>query len=223
MKTIRLCLPFLLCGLALGGEKAAAPKKSAIAIDAKALEVKVDAVVCLDAGMLEYLVCIEGTMEHETIFSTQCVPSQLHLALLAVGLVPHPMKNDPGWWHQARTKPKSRVDVHVEFEQEGKKVRRPVGAFMARRGEKEDAEPIPDFWVFTGSVFFKEDGKNQYAADHSGIVIGIIPNGSSVVQYGVVAEDPYQGENQGLEVDTKETPTLGTKVKLIFSPHTEKK
>jgi len=226
MRALPVLSCFLFCSLAAAGEKpeAAPSKLQALSIDAKTLEVKVDAVVCLDAGMLEYMVCRENSMEHETIFSTKCVPSQLHLALLAIGLVPYPMRNDPLWFQGARLKPKARVDVQVEFEKDGKTVRRPVSAFMTRRGEQEGkGEALPDYSVFTGSVFFKSEGKNRYAADQSGIVLGLIPDGSSVVQYGWPADDPYRGDDQGLEVDTKQCPPLGTKVKLVFSPHVEKK
>ena len=219
MKTTRLCVLALLCGMAFGGEQPKPKKPLTIAIDAKKREVRVDAVVCLDAGMLEYMVCLQDTFEHETIFSTKCVPSHLHLGLLAIGLVPHPLTNDPVWWQQVRLKPKARVDIHVEFEQEGKTVRHPLAALMTSRGDKEAA--VPDYWIFTGSTFFKHEGKSQYAADHSGIVIGIIPMGSSVVQYGELAADPYRGDNQGLEIDTEVCPPLGTKVKLVFSPHPE--
>ena len=222
--------PFLLCGilacLAAWVDAAQRPPGKALSapgieVDVKKREVRMDAAVCLDAGILEYLVCLEGTFEHETVFSTKCRPSQLHLALLAIGLVPHPFGPNPGrWWAANRHKPRSRVDVEVEYKQDGKTRRRRIAEFLVRRESKDGA--VADHWVFTGSVFFKRDGRNRYAADYAGIVIGIIPIGSSVVQFGEQAADPYRGEAQGLEVNARTVPAVGSKVKLIFKRHEEK-
>jgi len=222
---------FLLCsiaaGLAISGEAAQGPKENAlkapgIEVDIKKREARMDATVCLDAGILEYLVCLEGTFEHETVFSTRCRPSQLHLALLAIGLVPHPFRPDAGrWWETARQKQRSRVNIEVEYDQGGRKRRRRVSEFLVSR-ENEDGA-VSDHWVFTGSVFFKHEGKNRYAADYSGVVIGIIPEGSGVIQFAEKAGVPYRGEDQGLEVNARTVPAAGTKVKLIFTPQEKKR
>jgi hypothetical protein len=202
----------------LGGKLLKVP---GIEVDLKKREVRMAAAVCLDTGILEYLVCLEGTFEHETVFSTRCRPSQLHLALLTLGLLPDPFKPDEGWWHGARRKGRSRVNVEVAYEQDGKKRRRPVTEFLVSRENEEGA--VADHWVFTGSVFFKHEGKNQYGADHSGIVIGIIPNGSSVIQFGERAGVPYRGDDLGLEVNARTTPPAGTKVTLVFTSHEGKR
>lgn len=179
---------------------------------------RIDATVCLDEGILEYLVCRPGTFEHETVFTTRCQPAKLHVALLAIGLVPHPFRPEGfGWWATARQKPRSRVVIEVEWEHEGTTVRRPVGTFLTNR-ERPDGVAATH-WIFTGSAFFKHEGKNHYAADHTGVTIGIIPEGCGVVQFGERAGIPYQGEDQGLEINTETVPRVGTKVKLIFTPH----
>ncbi len=202
------------------GPEPKALKAAGIAVDVARREVRMDAVVCLESGMLEYLVCLEGTFEHETIFATRCRPSQLHLALLAVGLVPHPFKPDGRWWGAARLKPRSRVRIAVEYERDGKTQRRQAGDLLASR--EKDAGAVPDHWVFTGSVFIRDEGKERYVADYSGVVVGLIASGGSVVQYGHAAADPYKGENQGLDVNPRTVPPVGTKVKLVFSPHAAK-
>ena len=214
----------VMCRVALGGEADAlgenALKASGIEADIKKREVRLDATVCLSKGILEYLVCLPGTFEHETIFSAKCKPSQLHLALLAIGLVPRPFVPDAEWWAKAQEDKQARVNIAVEYEQDGKKQRRRITEFVVNR-EREDGA-VPDRWVFTGSAFYKDDGKTRYAADVTGVVIGLIPEGAAVIQFGEKAGVPYRGDDQGLEINTDTTPAVGTKVRLIFTPHEEK-
>ena len=209
---------------ALGGDAGAldgkALKISGIEVDIKKREVRLDATVCLSRGILEYLVCLPGTFEHETIFSVKCKPSQLHLALLAIGLAPRPFAPDEEWWENAQEDKQARVDIAAEYEQDGKKQRRRIAEFLVNRERQDGA--VPDRWVFTGSAFYKEDGKTRYAADVTGVVIGLIPAGAAVIQFGEKAGIPYRGDDQGLEINTDTTPAVGTAVRLIFTPHAEK-
>lgn len=75
MRRLKCVLPTLLVagsltGLAAGAAEEApaeakALKEAGIEIDAKKHEVRVDATVCLAEGILEYLVCLPDTFEHE--------------------------------------------------------------------------------------------------------------------------------------------------------------
>jgi len=195
-------------------------KASGIEIDVSKREVRMEAMVCLDDGILEYLVCLENTFEHETVFSTKCRPTLLHAALLLMGFVPN--RFDPRnvlWWQSALEKKQSRVNIEVEFGRRGERVRTRIADLLLNRQDRN--AKIPNTWVFTGSAFFKEDGKNRYAADRAGIVVGILPNGSSVVQFAEETGDPYQGDTLGLEANPNTIPAVGTKVKLIFTPYAE--
>jgi len=211
------------CPAAMAEEKAA-PKKglkaAGIELDIKNREVRVDATVCLNDGILEYLVCLPGTFEHEAIFSVKCRPSVLHLSLLAIGLEPHQFAGIDDWWAASRKKNRAQVSIEVEYEVDGKKQRRRINEFLVNR-EREDGV-VADAWVFTGSFFYRKDDKNHYAADATGAVIGLCREGASVLQYGEELGVPYQGEDQGLEVNAKTTPAVGTKVRLIFAPRKEK-
>ena len=73
-------LPLLIVGSAMGriasGEQGdaldgKALKTSGIGADIKKREVRLDATVCLSRGSLEYLVCLPGTFEHETVLSAK--------------------------------------------------------------------------------------------------------------------------------------------------------
>ncbi len=57
-------------------------------VDLAARQIIMDANVCRCTGYLEFLVCEFGTKEHESIFHTAARPSDLHAALLALGLAP---------------------------------------------------------------------------------------------------------------------------------------
>lgn len=192
-----------------------------LTFDAKKREVQMEAKVCLQRGVLEYLVCRQGTFEHEAVFVTTCKPSLLHATLLVIGIDPYPFMPGDGEWQQtARDHPTSRLAIDVAFEQDGKPARRRIEEFLINRGKRDRA--VPDIWLFTGSSFYQEDGRNHYAADLTGAVIGLIPEGAASIQFGAQAGIPYRGEDQGLEVNTDATPAVGTKVRLLFSPHARK-
>lgn len=59
-----------------------------LAVDLSARTITMDANVCRQSGYLEFLVCEAGTKEHESILHTYARPSDLHAALLALGLAP---------------------------------------------------------------------------------------------------------------------------------------
>ena len=195
-------------------------KASGIEVDIQKHEVRLDATVCLSRGILEYLVCLPGTFEHETIFTVKCKPSQLHLALLAIGLVPRPFVPDEEWWEKAQEDKQASVSIAVEYDQDGKKQRRRITEFLVNRERQDGA--VPDRWIFTGSAFYKDEGKTHYAADVTGVVIGLIPRGAAVIQLGEKVGIPYRGDDQGLEINTDTTPAVGTEVRLIFTPLAEK-
>lgn len=222
---VLLVIPGLLCLTAWAEEEsnpeAKALKLAGIELDVKKHEVRVDGTVCLDKGVLEYLVCLPNTFEHEAVFSIKCKPSVLHLSLLAIGLEPHAFGVGEDWWADAREQPKSRVRIEVEYEKDGKKLRRPISEFLVNRERKDGV--VADSWVFTGSFFGRREDKRIYAADVTGAVIGLCQEGASVLQYGEQAGIPYQGEDQGLEVNTDTVPAVGTKVSLIFTRHEEPK
>lgn len=208
-----------------------------LTINRKTREVRVDASVCLDSGILEYLICLPDTFEHEAIFMTKVKPEILHAALLLVGLKPTPLP--PGleqlWWEKALKVSDSRVRIEVEWEINGKVERANItslvrsragndeemwGGMPAEAKEEEEPEEVSDSWVFTGSfVHTQKNGERVYAANFGGVVVGIWPNPSAVIQYGKENGNPYYGPNLGMEVNDEFVPEKGTKVKLVFSKY----
>jgi len=199
---------------------AEALKSAGIELDVKKREVRVEATVCLSQGILEYLICLPNTFEHEAIFSVRCKPSVLHLGLLAIGLEPCPIDAFGLWREKARENPRARVSIGVEYETDGKKQRRRISELLVNR-QKRDAA-VPDDWVFTGSFFGKRADQRVYAADVMGGVVGLGQEGASVLQFSEELGNPYQDDEQGLEVNTDTVPAKGTKVVLIFTPAPQK-
>ena len=192
-------------------------KAAGIEVDVQKREVRLEATVCLSRGILEYLVCLPGTFEHETIFTVNCKPSQIHMALLAIGLVPRSFAPVLEGWEPTPEDKAALVSIAVEYEQDSKPQRRRIVEFLVNR-ERKDGK-VADRWIFTGSDFFTSDGKARYAADITGVVIGLIPEGAAVVRLGEKAGVPYRGDDQGLEINADTIPPVGTKVRLIFTPH----
>ncbi len=186
-----------------------------LSVDAKNHQVRMDAVVCLRRGILEYLVCRAQTFEHESIFSTKCKSSQLHLALLVIGLEPFAYEFDLEWPQRASAHTPSQITIEIEYTVDDVLTRQPLSAFIKNR--EQASGKIPDHWTFAGSAFYQQEGKEFYAADSTGAVIGVTPVGASVVQFRGHLGIPYQGEDQGLEVNSENTPLVGTQVQLIFT------
>ena len=214
-------------------------KLPGVTINRASKEVRIDAEVCLDEGILEYVVCAPDTFEHEAIFTTKAKPEFLHAALLLCGLRPTPQKRGMmNIWADAAMKRKdSRVKIAVEWMDDKVKKRVNLTSLLSDREDEDEiygAHPpdkdeeeeslVHDAWIFSGSYVHvnEESGKRFYAANHSGILVGIWPDPSTVIQYGVETQDPYKGKTFGIEINEETVPKAGTKVKLVFSLYPEK-
>jgi hypothetical protein len=211
-------------------------KMPGVTIDRATHEVRIDAEVCLQSGILEYVVCRPDTFEHEAIFTTNAKPELVHAALLLCGLKPTPQLRGmiDLWSEKAMKQKQSRVKIEVEWQQQG--VRKRVNLTSMIRGRQDitvDTEEAPlnkqkkesqvqDAWVFAGSFLQlnKKTGKQFYTANSSGILVGIWPDPSTVIQYGLASGDPYKSKHLGLEIYEERVPKVGTKVKIVFSKHT---
>lgn len=205
-------------------------KLPGVTVNRETLEVRIEATVCLDEGILEFVVCRPGTFEHEAIFTTEAKPELVHAALLLCGLKPTPQLAGLNelWWDKALKQEDSRVKIEVEWEEKGTIKRVNLTSMLRNRGETEQGGDkaaeveVKDAWVFAGS-FLQADGESGerfYAANSSGILVGIWPDPSTVIQYGVANGNPYEGKGFGMEINVKNVPKVGTKVNLVFSRNT---
>ena len=211
-------------------------KLPGVTINRATREFRIEATACLESGILEYVVCRPNTFEHEAIFTTEAKPELVHAALLLCGLNPTPQLRGLTelWWDKAMEKEESRVTIEVEWQEEGNQKRVNLTSMLRSREdwaaatdrpdpEKDRKEPeVQDAWVFAGSFIQgnRETGERIYAANLSGILVGIWPDPSTVIQYGIASGNPYEGKDLGMEINTEQVPRTGTKVHLVFSRHT---
>lgn len=187
-------------------------------------QVEVDANVVLREGILEYLAVAEGGKEYESVLSLRCKPSQLHAALLLLGCetggVPQQAKGDyigPSM-KRRHENPRSRLDVFVEWQVAGRTVRVRAEKLLTVR-TAGGASPGDTYWVFTGSLFDKDDsGRELYLADLERSVIAVWYDPSALINLPIPSADPYRGNTYGFRVNTKILPE-SSKVKLILQPH----
>lgn len=155
--------------------------------------VEFDAVAVLDVGFLEQFVCLAGTREHESLFAFEGRASDIHAALLFIGLEP----GAPGSWRKATpddpetgsivaiapSGPELSVEVIVGAAQP-----EPIASFIRvaplADGSERLAAPIDSFrFVFAGSRLRRDrrTGEDRYVADGSGSLIGLVTFGDETV------------------------------------------
>jgi len=242
-RTLFLIVFGTFCATSMGGavpEETKAPpyevtkteiKLPGVTISRVTSEVRVKAVACLESGILEYVVCRPDTFEHEAIFTTAAKPELVHAALLLIGLEPTPQK--PGlaelWFEEAMKREASRLNIEVEWKEKDDVKRVTLASLLRRRGKVDGAEArkkkkekvgaVENAWVFAGSFIRQnpETGERFYAANGGGVLVGIWPNPSTVIQFGISEGNPYDGKDLGMEIREDRVPKKGTGVELIFS------
>ena len=142
-------------------------------------------------GILEFIAVEKGGRDYESLFTLDCRPSALKFALLLIGCE----TNDA-------------VSIEVD--------RMPMERLLIDRRTKKP--PIKLDWIFTGSYFKRSvlDGKEVFMADEEQAFIALWWEDTVLLNVKGNFGNPYQGEQQGFEANTKAMPTNGTPVKLIF-------
>ncbi len=183
--------------------------------------IEVEALFCLEEGILEYLAVGESGKTYESVLQLDCEPSMLHAALLALGYepgdVPEETKGD-FTGGTSRRNPKSYLDIFVEWTEGEKTVRIRAEELLLSIADEKPADAA--YWVFTGSHFTKDrEGREWYTADIRRSIIAVWYDPSAVINFPVVTGNPYRGSS-GFAVNSKIMPE-GSKAKLIILPHKE--
>jgi hypothetical protein len=152
-----------------------------------------------------------GKKAHETVVTIEVKPSEVHKALVNLGLKPGaPASTDKD---EARG---PEVKIFLEVPGPGKSKKRfPIEQVLVDRKTKLKMPKVK--WRFTGSTLSKPDpGKDEkvYAADQSGTLIAIFPvTDETVFQSSLTLKDEKYVK---LEVKEKVLPEVGKPLSLVI-------
>jgi len=181
-----------------------------LTIDAKNRQVLVDCqAVQADMG-LEFLAVVTNTNEYEALVRSEVKPSDLHLALLMLGMKP----GQPIHFSEATRQwfPPTGPPLQIEFryEKDGRPMTVPANRWM--RDVKTKAEAPAMTWVFTGSRV-TEDG--SYAADSTGCLVGVVNNELSVIDVPALASRALEARSWERNPDLM--PGTGSPVTMVLT------
>ncbi len=205
-------LPLLLCCRVMAGP-ATQPvgKLPHIEVDVNAKQIHVECKAVKADYPLEFLAVMTNTNEYEAIVRTEARPSDLHLALLMLGLKPgepiHYSETEKAWLPP--TGPL--IKIRFAYDLDGKHFDVPACQWMRDVNTKKPAE---DFvWCFSGARTMPD---GTYAADMAGHLVGVINNETSVLD--VPALKSRAMEAREWERNPDAMPPTDTPVTMIISP-----
>jgi len=184
-----------------------------MAIDEKAKSLTLSAVVARQGtydvlkGAIEYVLVSKGGKDYETLFVTGCTPDQIHGGLARLGL-------RPGQPAREETEPAGMpVRIIIEFQNEGKKVRRAADEFVLYKKTGKPLKPQP--WTFTGSTgtLDPETGKKVLQCALTKSIVGLHYTDSSPL---LQNPRPEARSENIYKSNLKELPPPGSPVSLIF-------
>jgi hypothetical protein len=194
-----------------GGAGGAGGKLPHIVVDVKQKQVRVDCEAVKADYPLEFLAVVTNTNEYEALLRSDVKPSDLHLALLMIGLVPgqpvHYSESTKTWLPPTGAP----VDIWFEYQKDKKDVKVPAYRWMRDVKTKKEAPPMT--FVFTGSKVLDD---HTYAADATGCLVGVINNELSVLD--VPALKSRALESREYERNPDLMPATGTPVTMVLSP-----
>lgn len=180
-------------------------------VDLRTREIRVDCETLRPKMPLEFFCVTAGGNEHESVLRTRAKPSNIHTALLLLGLQPgEPVKFSESTkkWFPPHGPP---LTISVEFVKDGKTIRVPASRLMRDLHTQKSAPPMT--WVFTGSRVMPD---GVYAADVTGYVVTVVNFELSMVDVPRIASEAQ--ETLDWEVDPDMVPTAGMPMTMIIQP-----
>jgi hypothetical protein len=182
-----------------------------IQIDVKNKQLRIDCYTVAADYPLEFLAVMTNTNEYEAIVRSDARPSDLHLALLMLGLTPgHPLQysqSEDKWYPP--TGPLIRI--YFEYQEAGKTIRIPAYQWMRDITTKQP--PTTFDWCFTGSRFLDT---GEYGPNATGQLISVVNNDLSVLD--VPALKSRAMDSRQWERNTPAMPPMNTPVTMILTP-----
>lgn len=213
-----------------------------IRIDTAAKRIEIDAEVPIDPHdeqtpriFLEQVLCTRNTIEHESLLVTDATASNVHAALLLLGVISGTPGNiswtpDDGLKRRPPTGPG--INVALRYTNaDGKIIDASPADWivdaktttpLATTGATTGANTNTSTWIFAGSVvrsIMDESGKRapKYTADLGGTLIGLCTFGTETLAFPRVLS-PDSGIDEPLYIaNPKSTPPVNTKVTVILT------
>lgn len=162
---------------------------------------------------LELIACTPNTREHEVLVVTRAKPSHVHAALLVLGLEP----GAPAAWRVEGQRlvgvpPRGdAVEIELRYTKpDGTLVAQHPSEWIVRKGTSE--HPPLGHWIFAGSAMMRREGKEVYAADGEGTMIGLASFGSEVLAYPEVISPESSIDAPVWVADPANVPAMDTRV-----------
>src|SRR4051812_33790670 len=139
-----------------------------LTFDTRTKQVRVDCETLGVEAPLEFFAVVVNGPEHETVVRSKVKPSDLHTALLALGLKPGaPVSYSKALdkWLPPHGPP---LHIHMEYLKDGKLVSEPANRWM--RDIKTKKVMPRTTWIFAGSRVMPD---GTYAADSTGYLVSV--------------------------------------------------
>jgi hypothetical protein len=186
-------------------------------LDTKRKAVVIDGQVVLREGQLEMFACPKGTKEHESVVVLECVPQDVHAALLALGAKPgQPVKFDPKYVPASG----DIVDIYVLWKDEKGEKHQVRAQEWVQHAKTEKAMPYD--WVFAGSGFWTDEatGQRHYQANGGDF---ICVSNFPTAMLDLPVESSQTNADLLFHAFTANIPPKGTKVRVVLVPRVMKK
>jgi hypothetical protein len=213
-------LGFLSCCVCRADDPASRPagtteKLPHVHVDLKTRQVVVDCEALNVKTELEFFCVIDGGNEHESVLRTPAKPSDIHFALLMLGLTPgSPATFLPSErvWVPPHGPP---LHISCRYLLDGKS--QLVPAYRMMRSATTHKEMPPTMWVFDGSRVMPD---GLYAADMTGYVVSICNFDLTMIDVPSLVSN--SNDTLEWEFNPDLVPPKGTAVEMIIEPASEK-
>lgn len=193
-----------------------------VRVDVAARAVEFDGSICADTThpqtpivYLEVLACRPDSREHESLVVSPAMPSHVHAALLLAGFEP----GRPGSWsfENGSLKPSPpvgpRLRVRLQWNQGERLFRRDLSEFVRHvRKTSWLSDDADSAFVFAGSALMRHSGREVYAADLSGTIVGLCAFGDEPVAWSRMFSPEASLEDPVWIADGERLPRPGTPV-----------
>jgi hypothetical protein len=209
-------LPIFLCRPGFAESPATAPALEHIQVDLKARQVAVDCEALNPTIPLEFFCVTKGGNEHESVLRTPAKPSDIHFALLMLGLkpgAPATFVASQRMWLPPHGPP---LNIRCRYILKGTAMDVAANAMM--RSIKTKEEMPAGVWVFDGSRVMPD---GVYAADVTGYVVSICNFDLTLIDVPHLVSNA--NETLEWEYNPDLVPAKGTAVTMVISPAPEDK